>query len=107
MDGPSPMSMQCLLQLPFLQLKEPVGGHFICKSLKKQTCNCPIGVSFQNSPHTAEQCREESGPMALITKVRHTEHHSHCEMSFEAKTFIYYSINAYKTPITCRHHGKS
>lgn len=32
---------------------------------------------------------------------------SHSGMSFEVKTFLYYSISAYKLPMTCLHHGRS
>lgn len=68
--GPSSMSMPYLLQLPFVQFRDPAGGYFTCKFLIKANHNCSIGITCQNYTHAMEKkSRETFGPDGLITKV--------------------------------------
>ena len=75
------------------------------KKKKKQTCDYSIGVASQNFLSLdGKKSREIFDPKCRVLLLKLD---SYSGMMLEVKTFINYSISAYKMPMTCRHLRRS
>ena len=78
---------------------------YIKKKKKRQTCDHSIGVASQNFlSHDGKKSRETFDPKGRVLLLKLD---SYSGMMLEVKTFIYYSISAYKMPMTRRHLRRS